>query len=142
MRVELETLEMTLDAHPFALFGDLLDWVRARRPVVRSRDLRQHAGQEVYLLGWKVTAKRTTTVDDETMCFVTFSDEHGRFEAGFFPEAYERCARELIRGFGPFLVKGRVEVEFGAAELVASHLKLLLGLGRASAAAPPPGAVE
>ena len=77
------------------------------------------------LLGWKVTAKRTTTVDDEPMCFVTFSDEHGRFEASFFPEVYERCALELVRGYGPFLLKGKVEVSFGVAELVASHVKLL-----------------
>jgi DNA polymerase III alpha subunit len=132
MRAELETLEMTLDAHAFALFPELLDSVRRRRPIVRSVDLRHHADEEVYLIGWKVTAKRSTTVDDEPMCFVTFSDEHGRFEASFFPEVYARYARELLRGFGPYLLKGRVEVQFGVAELVASDVKLLLGGDRGS----------
>ncbi|MFQ5600911.1 MAG: DNA polymerase III subunit alpha [Candidatus Krumholzibacteriia bacterium] len=125
LRAELEVLEMTLETHPFALFGEVLDWVRARRPVVPSIALRQHEGEEVYLLGWKVTSKRTTTVNDESMCFVTFSDPQGRFEASFFPEVYERCARELIRGFGPYVIKGRVEVSFGVAEVVASNIKLL-----------------
>ena len=59
------------------------------------------------------------------MCFVTFSDEHGRFEASFFPEVYERCAQELVRGLGPYLLRGKVEMQFGVAELVASHVMLL-----------------
>jgi error-prone DNA polymerase len=125
MRAELETLELTLDAHPFALFREVLQWVRERREIVRSVDLRRHAEREVYLLGWKVTAKRTTTVNGESMCFVTFSDEQGRFEASFFPEVYERYARELVRGLGPFLVRGKVERQFGVAEVVASHVLLL-----------------
>jgi len=125
MRAELEVLEMTLESHPFALFVDTLDRVRRLRPVVTSETLRRHEGDEIYLLGWKVTSKRTSTVDDEPMCFVTFSDEHGRFEASFFPEVYARYALELVRGMGPFLLKGRVEVAFGVAEVVASHVKLL-----------------
>jgi error-prone DNA polymerase len=125
MRAELEILEMTLEAHPFALFGEALERVRRLRPVASSARLREREGQEIYLLGWKVTSKRTTTVDDEPMCFVTFSDEDGRFEASFFPEVYARCALELVRGMGPFLVKGRVEISFGVAEVVASHVKLL-----------------
>jgi error-prone DNA polymerase len=125
MHAELEVLEMTLETHPFALFESTLARVRRLRPVVTSVELRDHVDKDVYLLGWKVTAKRTTTVDDEPMCFVTFSDERGRFEASFFPEVYARYALELVRGMGPFLIKGRVEVAFGAAEVVASHVKLL-----------------
>jgi DNA polymerase III alpha subunit len=136
MRAELEILEMTLDAHPFALFGETLDRVRRLRPVVASTALCRLEGKEVYLLGWKVTAKRTTTVDDEPMCFVTFSDEHGRFEASFFPEVYAGCALELVRGMGPFLVKGRVELSFGVAEVVASHVKLLRMRGDLLASVP------
>ena len=125
MRAEIEILEMTLEAHPFALFGETLARVRRLRPVASSLGLRRLEGQEVYLLGWKVTSKRTTTVDDEPMCFVTFTDEEGRFEASFFPEVYARYALELVRGMGPFLIKGRVEISFGVAEVVASHVKLL-----------------
>jgi len=125
MRAEIELLGLTLEAHPFALFGEVLARVRRLRPVVASNDLNRHDGKPVYLLGWKVTAKRSETVKGEAMCFVTFSDEVGRFEASFFPEAYARCALELIRGMGPFLVKGKVEVAFGVAELVATHVKLL-----------------
>ena len=131
MRAEIEVLELTLEAHPFQLFQAMLERVRRLRPIVRSDRLRDHAGQEVYLLGWKVTAKRTSTTDGEPMCFVTFSDPHGRFEASFFPEVYARTALELVRGMGPYLVKGKVEIAFGVAEVVASHIKLL---GAATAA--------
>jgi error-prone DNA polymerase len=124
-RAELDVLEMTLDAHPFALFASPLERVRRLRPITPSDALRRREGEEVYLLGWKVTAKRTSTVNDEPMCFVTFCDETGRFEASFFPEVYARYALELVRGMGPFLIKGRVEVTLGAVEVVASHLKLL-----------------
>jgi len=133
MHAELEILEMTLEAHPFTLFAAALDRVRRLRPVVTSDVLRRHEGNEVYLLGWKVTSKRTSTVDDEPMCFVTFSDEHGRFEVSFFPEVYARYALELVRGMGPFLLKGRVEVAFGVAEVVASHVKLLPATARGRA---------
>jgi len=125
MQAELEVLEVTLAAHPFALFDKLLAWVRSRRCIIASRDLRHFVGKDIYLLGWKVTSKQTRTVHDETMCFVTFSDTQGRFEVSFFPEVYERYARELYRGYGPYLIKGRVESSFGVAEVVAQHLKLL-----------------
>jgi error-prone DNA polymerase len=124
-RAELEMLDMTLDTHPFALFAGELARVRRLRPIVTSDTLRRRDGEEVYLLGWKVTAKRTSTVNDEPMCFVTFSDEQGRFEASFFPEVYARCALELLRGMGPFLVKGKVELTLGSPEVIASHAKLL-----------------
>jgi len=139
LRAEIEILEMTLEAHPFALFAEALERVRRLRPVVPSDELRRREGEEVYLLGWKVTAKRTTTVDDEPMCFVTFCDERGRFEASFFPEVYARSALELVRGMGPFLLKGRVETSFGVAELVASHIKLLLPRASRESVAAAPG---
>ena len=137
MRAEIELLGLTLEAHPFALFADALARVRQLRPIIASTDLQRHDRKVVYLVGWKVTAKRSETVKGEAMCFVTFSDEVGRFEASFFPEAYARCALELIRGMGPFLVKGKVEVALGVAELVATHVKLLARAPAGVAAASP-----
>jgi error-prone DNA polymerase len=101
---------------------------RARREagVVRSRDLARRPGEEIGIVGWKVTWKSTRTSDSaEEMIFVTFSDEWGRFEATFFPEAYRRAARTLFRAPGPFLVRGRVESELGVESLVADEVALL-----------------
>jgi DNA polymerase III alpha subunit len=82
------------------------------------------------VVGWKVTAKPTRTADSgEQMIFVTFSDRWGRFEAVFFPEVYRSTARELVRGPGPFVVRGRVESELGVESLVARDLRRVASPG-------------
>ncbi|UCF04669.1 MAG: DNA polymerase III subunit alpha [bacterium] len=96
---------------------------------VRSVDLADRVGEEVELVGWKVTVKPTRTVTQgEEMIFVTFSDRWGRFEAIFFPRVYARTARELVRGRGPFLVRGRVESELGVESLIAEEARLVTRL--------------
>jgi DNA polymerase III alpha subunit len=78
-------------------------------------------------VGWEVTWKHARTSDKmEEMIFVTFSDQWGRFEATFFPAAYKRAARTLFRGPGPFLVRGRVEIELGVESLVADDVSMIV----------------
>ncbi len=77
------------------------------------------------MLGWRVIGKQTRTqYDQREMLFVTFSDEWGRFEVTFFPDSFEKNAAELGKGYGPFLLKGKIEVEFGVPMLVADHVRL------------------
>jgi error-prone DNA polymerase len=126
MLLELDLLGLTVTAHPLELFSERLARVAQRRPVVRSADLEQMNGETAYCFGWKVTTKRTRTEKkNEPMAFVTFSDPHGRFEATFFPRVYRRYAAELTRASGPFLVKGKVEDDHGAPNLIAEGVKLL-----------------
>jgi DNA polymerase III alpha subunit len=108
------------------MFGGAISGAGRGGPAVRSVDLRGCVGRSVELVGWKVTVKPTRTMDrGEAMIFATFSDQWGRFEAVFFPEVYRRTARELVRGRGPFLVRGRVESELGVESLTASDVRLL-----------------
>jgi DNA polymerase III alpha subunit len=124
--LELDLLGLTPTAHPLELFAERLSRVAEQRPVVRSVDLERMDGQTAYCFGWKVTTKRTRTEKkNEPMAFVTFSDPHGRYEATFFPRVYRRYAAELSRASGPFLVKGRVEDDHGAPNLIAEGVKLL-----------------
>ncbi len=126
MLLELDLLGLTATAHPLELFAERLSQVAKQRPVVRSVDLERMDGKTAYCFGWKVTTKRTRTEKkNEPMAFVTFSDSHGRFEATFFPRVYRRFAAELSRASGPFLVKGRVEDDHGAPNLIAEGVKLL-----------------
>jgi error-prone DNA polymerase len=111
--------------------GKLIHPREPARPggLVRSVDLARRVGEYVELLGWKVTVKPTRTVTrGEEMIFVTFSDRWGRFEATFFPRVYARTARELVRGKGPFLVRGRVESELGVESLIAEEARLITRL--------------
>jgi error-prone DNA polymerase len=50
------------------------------------------------------------------MEFVSFEDTTAIFDATFFPKAYERFCRKLSRS-RPYLLKGKVEEEFGVATL-------------------------
>ncbi|MCX5753727.1 MAG: DNA polymerase III subunit alpha [Candidatus Krumholzibacteria bacterium] len=127
---ELETLDLAVSGHPLEMFGpgvvEALDARAGGRRLVRSTDLPRRVGEEVDIVGWKVTWKSTRTqATMEEMIFVTFSDQWGRFEATFFPEAYRRAASALIRGPGPFLIRGRVESELGVESLVAESLSLV-----------------
>jgi DNA-directed DNA polymerase III PolC len=124
--LELDLLGITATAHPLELFEERLARVAKQRPLVRSIDLERMDGETAYCFGWKVTTKRTRTEKkNEPMAFVTFSDPHGRYEATFFPRVYRRYAAELSRASGPFLVKGRVEDDHGAPNLIAEGVKLL-----------------
>jgi error-prone DNA polymerase len=123
---DLEILGMSPSAHPLKLFDREVSRIRRLRPVVRSVDMSARAGQETYMLGWRIIGKKTRTKSSgEWMSFVTFSDEWGRFEATFFPKSFENNALELKKGYGPFLLKGRVEMEFGVPTLITDHAKLM-----------------
>jgi len=63
------------------------------------------------------------------MEFVSFEDTTALYETTFFPRAYERfCA--LITRNRPFLLRGRVEEDFGAAMLNINYVELLDEQGR------------
>lgn len=126
MALELEYLDVCVSAHPFALFRRRIERAKRLRPVVDSIDVGGHGGERIYCLGWKVTAKRVPTEKEgKMMAFVTFSDERGRIEATFFPDAFERCAEELCKGRGPFLLLGKVEVSLGVPNLIVERAALL-----------------
>jgi error-prone DNA polymerase len=125
--IELETLDLAVSGHPLEMFGpgvaEALGARAGKRRLVRSIDLPRRVGEEVDIVGWKVTWKSTRTqATMEEMIFVTFSDQWGRFEATFFPDAYRRVAPALVRGPGPFLIRGRVESELGVESLTAHEV--------------------
>jgi error-prone DNA polymerase len=137
--LELETLDLAVSGHPLEMFGPGVgealdasadgrngDASAGERRFVRSIDLPRRVGEEVDIVGWKVTWKSTRTqATMKEMIFVTFSDQWGRFEATFFPEAYRSAARSLVRGPGPFLIRGRVESELGVESLVAERVSMI-----------------
>ena len=127
MELERETLDIAVSAHPLAMFERELSALRRTGRIIRSVDIGRHVGHEVQLVGWRVTVKPTRSADrGESMAFVTFSDSYGRFEAVLFPDVYRRTARELVRGRGPFLVRGRVEIELGVESLVGQDVRFIL----------------
>lgn len=125
--LEMDVLGFAVSAHPLAVFGGRISRLRERVDITGSRSLARREGENVNLVGWKVSASPTrTSREGREMAFVTFSDQEGRFETVFFPDAYSRLSGELARGSGPFLVTGKVQVDFGVENLVVRNLKCLL----------------
>ena len=70
------------------------------------------------------TAKPVHTMKDEPMEFATFDDGRGLIEAVLFPDIYRERGHVLFDQ-GPFLLRGKVEEEFGALTLTLTRLERL-----------------
>ncbi len=112
LRQEVETLGMLASRHPLTLHREAIR--RAR--VIPAADLENWVGRYVAVAGWWVTGKVVQTHRDEPMEFVSFEDTSAIFDATFFPAAYGRFCRKLSRA-RPYILKGKVEEEFGVATL-------------------------
>jgi DNA polymerase-3 subunit alpha/error-prone DNA polymerase len=114
---ECALLGFATDCHPMALWRERL---RAFR-LVKSTGLHAHVGEHVLCAGMLTTAKPVHTKDDEPMQFATFDDGDGLLESVIFPEVH-RTRGHVLFDQGPFLLRGKVEEEFGAITLTVTHL--------------------
>ena len=147
LRDEVETLGFLISRHPLTLYRDhLLALRRSGIVPVRGCDLARHAGRRVAALGWLITGKVVSTKDDEPMEFVSFEDTTAIYETTFFPRPYERFCR-MLATTRPYLLRGRVEEEFGAVALTVDDAAFLdqppaprrEAINPAGGAAGPPG---
>jgi error-prone DNA polymerase len=140
LRDEEEALGFLISRHPLTLFRDDLTTLKhAGTTLVRGRDIGRHAGKDVAMVGWLVTSKLVTTKDDEPMEFVSFEDTTAIYETVFFPRAYERFCRMLTTA-KPYLLRGRVEEEFGTASLRVEAVEFLSAAAAAVRPAAPAAA--
>ncbi len=123
---EAETLDFLVSAHPLTLYEEAIAGVKAERgpPLISGQDLERHVGEQVRLVGWRVTAKPIHTVHNEVMEFVSFEDTTALYEVTVFPRQYRRYAPELMTR-GPFILTGLVEEEWGAISLTMDRLSVL-----------------
>ncbi len=138
-------MEMTPTAHPMGQFRE----AARERGAVTARAMPHFAGRLVTLAGFLVTRRRAPTKGGGMMEFATLEDETDIFEVTLFPDAYRRYGR-LLRSAGPFLVKGKVEDQFGSLTVTAAYIDYLLDEQRRPRYkrppkdddAPEPGPVE
>jgi DNA polymerase-3 subunit alpha/error-prone DNA polymerase len=102
------------------LFADDIAKTRS----VKARDLRKHLNHRIPFAGWLITGKVVSTKTNEPMEFLTFEDETGIVETTFFPKAYDRFCHLMDSG-RPFLLKGRVEENWGAITLTVDQVRQL-----------------
>jgi DNA polymerase III alpha subunit len=114
---EMRYLGTTLAVHPLSLWPNLLV-----QPRTLARDLPDHVGRSVHLIGWPITAKPVFTASSQPMEFISFEDETALYETVLFPESYKRF-RHLIFQERPVLVYGKVEKDRGADTLTIINIE-------------------
>jgi error-prone DNA polymerase len=120
LRQELESLGMLVSCHPLLLHRR----ETARIKPVPANQIGRWVDRYVTMAGWWVTGKTVQDKDGRPMEFVSFEDTTAIFDVTFLPRVYERFCRKLSRQ-KPYLLKGRVEEEFGVATLNAEWVGFL-----------------
>ncbi len=93
------------------------------RGEIIAADLDNHIGKKVRMLGLLVTIKYVRTVKKEMMHFGTFLDVKGEFfDTTHFPDSLKYYP---FRGYGLYLILGKVVTEFGYASLEVEKLAKL-----------------
>lgn len=87
-----------------------------------SRDLPLRVGQRLRLAGVVEARRTTSTQAGRMMMFLTFDDEYGLFETTVFPDLLRRIPP--MHRYGPYVVAGRVEDQYGAITLSAQSIRL------------------
>jgi len=117
LRREFAVLGFLCDRHPITLYADLLH----SRKTVKAQDLGRWLGRRVRFGGWFIAGKVVHTKQGDPMEFLTFEDETDMIETTFFPTVYHRFCHMLDWG-RPYLLTGRVEMDWGAVTLTVDHI--------------------
>lgn len=117
---ELALFGFPLSCHPLDLFKDELE----RIPHIAAKDLAQHVGDEVTVIGWLVTEKIISTKQGEPMEFLTLEDQTGLYDATIFPTIYRRYCH-LLATNQAYVVRGTVEQQFSTVTLTVKAIRLL-----------------
>ncbi|HEY3197082.1 MAG TPA: hypothetical protein VGJ57_03620, partial [Nitrospirales bacterium] len=120
---EIETLGFPLSCHPLDLYRAQLE----RIPYISARDMAQHVGRTVTMIGCLVTEKMAQTKDGDPMEFITLEDTTALYDATLFPAVYRRVCQLLATGHA-YVVRGRIEEQFGVATLTVENLRALNGM--------------
>jgi len=117
---ELELFGFPLSCHPLDLFKGVL----VRLSHIAAKDLAQHVGEAVTVIGWLVTEKIISTKKGEPMEFVTLEDQTSLYDATLFPNTYRRYCH-LLATNQAYVVTGLVEEQFSTVTLTVKELRLL-----------------
>ncbi|HRG58977.1 MAG TPA: DNA polymerase III subunit alpha [Bacteroidia bacterium] len=90
---------------------------------MKAKDLAQHVGKNISIVGYLVTVKYTRTKHKDEMLFGTFIDTEGRF---FDTTHFPKIAKDFpLRGKGCYLIHGRVASEFNFCSIDVARLEKL-----------------
>jgi len=114
---EWRILGLSVGDHPLAAYRAAL----AGLVDADSRLLPARVGRRVRIAGVLEAQRTAQTADGQTMLFATLDDEHGLFEAVCFPAVF--AATGPLARYGPWLVTGKVEEQFGTITIAAEAIE-------------------
>ncbi len=117
---ELALFGFPLSCHPLDPFKEAYQDL----PLTLAKDLGQHIGDEVTLIGWLLTEKIVSTKKGQPMEFLTLEDHTEMYDATLFPDPYRRYCH-LVATNQAYVVTGLVEEHFATVTLTVKELKLL-----------------
>ncbi len=117
---ECETLSFLISRHPLSLYQEKIE----KLCYVKAKNLSGYVGKTVVTIGWLVTRKMTRTKNNEMMEFISFEDTTAIYETVFFPNTYKKFCYMLSHS-RPYVLKGKVEQEFGAVTLTVFEVRFL-----------------
>ena len=117
---ELTLFGFPLRCHPLDLFKEAYDDL----PITFAKNLRQHLGEKVTLIGWLITEKIISTKKGEPMEFMTLEDQTGMYDATVFPDTYRQYCH-LLATNQAYVVTGLVETHFSTITVIVKTLRLL-----------------
>ena len=117
---ELETLGMIVSCHPLLFYRTEI----MRLNPVKACDMKRWIGRYVMMIGWWITGKTVQDKNGRPMEFISFEDTSGIYDATFFPQAYARFCRKMVR-HRPYILKGKIEEEFGMTTLTVEWIDFL-----------------
>jgi len=120
LRHECETLGFLFSRHPLTLYRDQLKKLQ----YIRAEHMHRYVGKKVTAIGWLVTRKMTRTKNDDTMEFISFEDTTAIYETVLFPKVYQKFCYMLTHA-KPYVLRGKVEQEFGAITLTVEEVAFL-----------------
>lgn len=118
MRLEMESLDYTISAHPLSLYENV---VRKEKAVFASC-FNKFRGKVIPSVAWLVTRKMTRTSRGDYMMFLSMEDTSSAFEAVMFPGVYERFGNQIL-GQGPYFLLGKVVADSGVLSLNVQELR-------------------
>lgn len=109
--VQEQILGASLEAHPLELLAPAIVASRALNTVEAAARL----GQTVRVAGMRQTWRRSRTRGGESIYFMALEDLEGMLDVVISSPVYQRC-RQALRGPGPYLIEGTVELSAAAGE--------------------------
>ncbi|MBN2030433.1 DNA polymerase III subunit alpha [bacterium] len=117
---EVEILGFPLSIHPLELYRDAWETL----DILPAREMENHIGKRVNMIGWWVTNKMVYTKQEKPMAFISFEDTTGLYETIFFPNTYRKyCSR--FTPVRPYLLRGLIEDDLGAVSLHVEEMQFL-----------------